>query len=193
LAFEVTQNELTLAKQIGWQVGRRWSAVEIEDLRSHLVLWLFEHPERVERFRTKENGKSQLGMALKSEALRYCTKEAAARQGKSIERNDFYSQEVVRRALPFMFEAGFETKVRQDPHTGKVLDRPFSTGDAQAIMADIKRAFTALPPQNQMVLELRYQDDLTIADVGKRLQISHQAIDQIVDKSIALMSQYLSR
>ena len=193
MAFEVTNAELTLAKQTGWQVGRRWSSVEIEDLRSHLVLWLFEHAEQVERFRGRENGKAQLAISLKREALRYCTKESAARQGKPVERDNFYSEDVVRNALPFLFEASFEMKLRQDPNTGKVLDRSFSTGDAQAIIADISRAYRALPPQNQMVLEMRYQEDLTLPEIGKRLEMTKQAIDQTVDKSISLMSQYLSR
>lgn len=193
MAFEVTNAELTLAKQIGWQVGRRWSAVEIDDLRQHLVLWIFEHAEQVERFRGRENGKAQLAISLKREALRYCTKESAARQGRSVERDNFYSEDVVRNAMPFMFEASFETHARQDPQTGKVLDRSFSTGDAQAIIADIKRAFQSLPPQNQMVLEMRYQEDMTMPEIGKRLEMTKQAIDQIVDKSISLMSQFLSR
>lgn len=193
MAFEATPSEIHLAKQTGWQVGRRWSSVEIEDLRQHLLLWLYEHGAQVERFRGRENGKAQLALSLKREALKYCTRESAARQGKLVERDNFYTPEVVERALPFLFEAGFEVKVRQDPHTGKVIDRPFSTGDAWAIVADIQRAFRALPAQNQLVLEMRYQEDMTLDDVGKRLEISKQAIDQTISKSVQLMSEYLSR
>lgn len=189
----ITNTELTLAKQIGWQVGRRWPSVEIEDLRSHLTLWLFEHTDQVERFRSREGGKAQLALSLKREALRYCTKEAAARQGKSVERDNFYTADVVERGLPFLFEAGFETSVRQDPNTGRVVERRFDSGDARAIISDLQRAFQSLPPQNQIVLEMRYREDLTLEDIGKRLGMAAKNILQNVNKSIQLMSDYLSR
>jgi RNA polymerase sigma factor (sigma-70 family) len=190
---EITNSDMQLAKQVGWQVGRRWPSIEIEDLRQHLILWLFEHVEQVSRFRERENGKAQLALSLKREALRYCTKESAERQGKSVERNDFYTEEVIERALPFLFQAGFEMRVRQDPNTGRAVDRQFDTGDARAIMSDLQRAYKSLPPQNAMVLELRYQEDLTLEDVGRRLEMSKQAIEQSVARSVSLMSQYLSR
>jgi len=193
LPFQANEHEIHLAKQIAWQVGRRWSMVNVEDLRQTLFLWLYEHPAVVERYRNNEHGRQQLALALKREALRVCTKETAARQGRNIERDNFYTEEVVRRALPFLFQAWPETKVEQDPNTGRNLSNPFDSGDALAIMADIKRAFKTLPPQDQMVLELRYQEDLTLADIGKRLALTRQAIDFIVDRSVELMSNYLSR
>lgn len=192
MQFEPTKQEITVAKQTAWQVGKRWSSVEIEDLRQHLLLWILEHPAQVERFRAQDSSGS-LAVSLRREALRYCTKETAARQGRPLERDRFYSEEVVRRALPFLFQEWPETNVRTDPQTGRSVDRPFNSGDALAIMSDIKSAFNKLPPQNQLVLELRFQEDLTLDDVGKRLELSHQAIEQTVNKSITFMSEVLSR
>jgi len=193
MSFSPTPQELSTARQMAWQVGRRWPSVELDDLRQHLLLWVLEHGEQVERFRTKENAHAALAISLKREALRYCTKESAARQGKSVDRDNFYTEEVVSRALPFLFQAWPETHVRENPTTGRAMDKPFNSGDALAIMADIQSAFRKLPPQTQMVLELRFREDLTLDEVGRRLEISNQAVDQTVAKAVKQMSESLSR
>jgi RNA polymerase sigma factor (sigma-70 family) len=193
MTFEPNSTELTVAKQVARQVGNRWSLVDNEDVQQELLLWICEHPTQCERWRELENGKAVLATSLRRIAVKYCAKETATRQGRSMERDNFYTPEVVARALPFLFEDWPVTKVRQDPQTGRPIERQFHSNDALAILADLQRAFNSLPPQNRLVLEMRFQEDLTIQQIGKRLGITHQSVDHALSKSFQLISEFLSR
>lgn len=192
MAVEVTDDELKTAAQVGWKVGKNWRSVEVEDLQSHLYLWLVEHPTQIERWRTEEFGKGKLIVALKREAMKYCAKETSIRTGQPLTRDNFYNEDMLTRALPFLFENWPETTVRQNPQNGRALDRPFEFSNALAIMADLSGAFGRLEHKDQQIIEWRFRDRLTLEDIGKRRHITKEGARQTVQRVIRRISDDLS-
>lgn len=192
MSLELTKAELDAAKHTAWRIGSKWAAVESEDLQSHLTLWMLKHYPKLEKWRDETRGKGALYVSLKHEALRYCTRETAARNGQPLDRNHFYNVEMLERAMPFVFEAWPETTVRQDPITGRVLDRPVNSGNAIAIMADISGAFYGLPKDMIEVLELRFRDGLTYEELSELKNVTNEGARHIVHRALKRLSDSLS-
>ena len=189
---ELTTEEMKTAKSVAYRIGSKWRSVEIDDVQSELYLWLVKHTAKVEAWRSDPHGKGKLYVSLKREALRYCTRESAAKSGQPTTRDQFYSEAMLERALPFMWEQWPETTVRQDPRSGKVLDRPFEFSNAIAIMADIKGAFYGLPADTQEVLSLRFRDGLNFDEIGAIRDISPQGARQLVMRSLKRLADSLA-
>ena len=191
MSLELTKAEMEAAKNTAWRIGSKWSAVENEDLESHLVLWMLKHIEKLGKWRAEPKGKGALYVSLKREALRYCTRETAARNGVPIDRPHFYNVAMLERAMPFVFEAWPETMVAQDPNNGRSLGRPFSSGDALAIMADISGAFYGLPREMIEVLELRFRDGLTFKEISEIKGVTQEGARYMVDRALKRLSDTL--
>lgn len=186
-----TEDELKSARSIAYKIGSKWASVEVEDVQSQLYLWLVKHPHKLEEWRSHEFGRGKLYVALKNEALKYCAKETAARSGQPLQRQGFYNVDMLHRALPFVFEAWPETTVRQDPKTGRIIDRPFAFNNAITIMADIKNAFNKLPAEGKEIIELYFADGLTYAEIGKAKGVTKEGARQMVARYVKRISDLL--
>lgn len=192
MTFELQVNELKLARDTARRIGSRWSQIEIEDLESVLVLWLFEHDKNVTRWRTEERGWGKLFVALKREALKYCTRETAAKVGQPLTRENFYNEAMLTRALPFLFEEWPQTAVRQNPHTGKPVDKPFEFNNALTIMADISGAFYGLTNDEREILEWRFRDGLTLDEIASLKNVTKEGASKMIDRCVKHLSDKLA-
>lgn len=186
-----TTEEMKSARAIAYKVGSKWASVDVDDVQSELYLWLVKHPAKLDEWRVDPHGRGKLFVALKNQALKYCTKETAARSGQPLKREGFYNEEMLFRALPFIFEAWPETTVRQDPKTGRVLDRPFEFSNAMTIMADIKSAYNGLPADSQNIIEMYFADGLTYAEIGAVRGVTKEGARQMVARCVKRISETL--
>jgi RNA polymerase sigma factor (sigma-70 family) len=188
----IETRELTLAGKIAQRIGSRWSAVEVEDLTSHLYLWLVEHSNQLANWRDQEGGEGKLYVSLRREAAKYCAKQQAAAVGRPIAADNFYTIELLNRALPYLFEETPETIVDIDPRTGQTLSVNTEFGNALAIMADIRGAFYGLNSEIRQVLEWRFQDGLTYEEIGELRNITKDGAKKAVDRAVSRLSDALS-
>ena len=187
----ILDDELVLAKRISISVGSKWSAVEIDDLTSELILWLYAHADTVRRYRTEEGGQGKLFVALRRTAGRYCVKAQEARTGGPLETDAPYSTAQIERAMPYIFEPIPETKVFEK--YGKPAGAyPTDGGKVRAILLDVSIAYDALPPEHKTVLTLRFRDGLTYTDIGALTGVSDVAARARVIRALERIRDYLS-
>lgn len=186
----ISEHELTLAKKVAYKTAQRWSYVEGDDLAQELILWLFENEKKVTDYRTEEGGEGKLFVALRREASKYCAKETRERTGQPFDYHAEYSIAQIERAMPFVFEDMPSQAVQVNPYTGEALS-PIGDGTAQAVMADMKGAYTDLPKEVQLVLAMRFRDGLTEAQIGELTGMSQQAAHNRVKRAVAKMRDAL--
>jgi DNA-directed RNA polymerase specialized sigma24 family protein len=187
----ILDDELVLAKRISISVGSKWSAVEIDDLTSELILWLYAHAGTVRRYRTEEGGQGKLFVALRRTAGRYCVKAQEARTGGPLETDAPYSTAQIERAMPYIFEPIPETTVFEK--YGKPAGAyPTDGGKVRAILLDVSIAYDALPPEHKTVLTLRFRDGLTYTDIGALTGVSDVAARARVIRALERTRDYLS-
>lgn len=179
----VLPNEMKLAEKVAWRVGSKWSAVEIDDLTSHLYLWLVENTRALERWRL-EASEGKLYVSLRREAAKFCAREQAARVGRPITENNFYNVGLVERALPFIFEDTPQTTVAQNPVTGQPVSVPSEYDVALNLLTDIRQTFHGLNPDVKEVLAWRFRDGLTFEEIGELKGITKDGGKKSVDRAV---------
>jgi DNA-directed RNA polymerase specialized sigma24 family protein len=177
-------SELKTAERVASRIGSKWSAVEVDDLTSHLYLWLVQNVAAVTRWRSEPAGEGKLYVSLRREAAKYCAREQAARVGQPISRVDFYTTERVKRALPYIFEETPETLVTENPVTGEPQFIPNEHGVAQSILADLRGSFYGLNREVQKVLAWRFRDGLSFEEIGELQNITKDGAKKQVDRAV---------
>lgn len=184
--------ELALADKVAARIGSKWSAVEVEDLNSFLYLWLAEHHKTLERWRTEPEGVGKLYVSLKREAAKYCAKEQAAAVGRPIHADNFYTVDLLHRALPYLFEDVPQTGARVNPQTGEPQHAGYDFDTAVTIMADIRGAYYGLNKEIQNTLALRYRDGLTFEEIGELKGLTKDGAAKQVQRALERLSNSLS-
>lgn len=184
----INERELTLARKVAYRVASKWSMVDVEDLASELILWLFEHEATVARYRFEEFGEPKLFVALRRTASKYCVKEQESRTGAPLFDDDPYTIGQVERGLPFIFEDIPQTVL---PEFGGESYKG-SPGMALVILTDLRGAFQDMPEQVRETLTLRFRDGLTFADMGRLTGISGEAAKKRVTRAVRRLRDRLS-
>lgn len=183
--MSITSIELAVADRVARRIGSKWSGVEIDDLNSHLYLWLCENTRALERWQSEKDGEGKLYVALRREAAKYSAKEQAERVGRPITTGNFYSAERLDRALPYIFEEIPQTVVIVNPVTGEPQGLPSSHNEAVTIITDVRSAFYGLNREVRQVLEWRYRDGLTYEEIGELKSLSKVGAKKQVDRAIS--------
>lgn len=191
MSIHLEPSELRTAERVAQRVGGKWSAVEVDDLTSHLYLWLVQNNKNVERWRNEDQGEGKLYVALRREAAKYSAKEQAQRVGRPITNGNFYTPDMLARALPFMFEETPQTMVAENPVTGVPATIPSEFGNAVAIFADIRGAFYGLNPDVRATLRLRFRDGLSFEEIGEIKGITKDGAKKQVDRGLQRLADAL--
>lgn len=192
MTIHLEPNELRLAEKVAGRIGSRWSAVEVDDLTSHLYLWLVTNVKAVERWRDEQSGEVKLYVSLRREAAKYSAREQAAKVGRPIGVGNFYTADLLDRALPFIFEDVPQTSVMENPVDGSVGAVPGEFDTAVTLLADIKGAFYGLNREVRQVLEWRYRDGLNFEEIGDLRNITKDGARKQVERAVSRLVDSLS-
>lgn len=192
MSIHLEPAELKTAERVAARIGSRWSAVEVDDLTSHLYLWLVTNLKAVQRWRGESEGEGKLYVSLRREAAKYAAREQAARVGRPIQAGNFYTPELLDRALPFVFEDTPQTTVTVNPATGQASPVPAESDLAVAIMADIRGAFYGLNREIRQVLEWRYRDGLNFEEIGELKRITKDGARKQVERAVSRLADALA-
>jgi DNA-directed RNA polymerase specialized sigma24 family protein len=192
MSLDLTSREMELAEKASRRIGSRWSAVEVEDLTSFLYLWLVEHHQTLTRWREEPYGDGKLYVTLKREAAKYCAGEQAARVGRPIHADNFYTVELLSRAMPYLFEDVAQTTITVDPRNGAPQKLEGNWNEAVTIMADIRGAYHGLHVHVRQVLALRFRDGLTYEEIGDLRGLTKDGALKQVQRALDRLSNALS-
>lgn len=188
----IVEKELAMARRIGYRIGSRWSAIEIEDVQSELVLWLFENAETVERYREEEGGEGKLYLALRRKAAKYCAREQAARSGAPIDHDAEYTIEQIERAMPFLFEDTPVSLAIEDPRSGAPIGNMQSEyGLGMAILMDLRGAFRDMPRSIQEILEMRFRAGLSYDEIAQVEGTVRRTAQRRVERALTRMRDHV--
>jgi len=191
MSLHLEPAELKLAEKVAARIGSRWSAVEIDDLTSHLYLWMLNNIRRVELWRA-EDGDGKLYVSLRSEAAKYSAKAQALSVGRPIAEGNFYTKQILERALPYIFEDIPQTMVLVHPVSGHAESYRGESGVAMNLIIDIRQAFHGLHKKLQEELEWRFRDGLTFREIGELRDITEDGAKKRIDKAVSRLADKLA-
>ena len=145
-----------------------------EDIQQELVIWLAEHYDRAERWRSEyseKHAERTLIRALRNAGDVYCRAEKAEWEGYSTEDEFFYSIPMVADLIQlyldgeWMIPNGLEL-------TRTSGGKPASEGgNLMTMVADVGRAYEALPPLDRELLYEVYGGRVPVADAIATLSL----------------------
>lgn len=191
--MKIEQSEMRLAEGIAKRASFKWSAVEREDLASHLYLWLAEHQGALENYRRQPGGEGALYVALSREARNYCVKEQQHRNGALLD-DDNYSQEEIKTALPLIFDQSNRplSSVAVHPHYGNAIEDIQDASLVTAVLADVSRCFSMLDKEQKAVLAMRYRDDLSAREIAEVLKVKRMTVYNRLNRAIKALQNKLN-
>lgn len=189
----ITEAELKLARRVAKRVGSRWSAVELEDLESELIVWLFENEKIVDRYRGEDGGEGKLFVALRRRAVKLSAREQSVRSGLPLDAGSRYSIQQIERGLPFIFEETPQTVLAENPVTGSVVGSasPESSTVALAILLDLRGAVEQLSEELREVVVLRFRDGMTYHDIAGLVGLTDNGARKRVRRALRSAQQFL--
>lgn len=194
MSTKITPSEMRVAERVGRRAASRWTAADPDDVTSHLYLWICQNTAPVDRWRNEPGGEAKLFVALRREAAKFCAREQQVQVGRPIRADNFYTVDMLTRALPFAFEDTPETLVQENPVTGQTNYSGGSEdfGNAAAILADIRGGLYGLNREIREVLELRFRDGLTLEEIGELAGMSKVGAKKRVDRALERLCDALS-
>ena len=170
----ILPEELNLASTVAKSFASKWKLIDVNDLESHLFLWLVENENKLIKWRN-ETGDGKLYVSLRREAGKYCSKETKHIANiDDLDNTNFYNLDMVYRALPFLFEYNInQAEMKNEP-----------TGLGHSIITDIVNVYHGLPKETKQLLMLRYRDGLTFQQISEAYDITNTAAEKRVERAV---------
>ena len=191
---EATEIATTVARQ----VHRRFHTYfDVADVRQECLLWVvrredkvknwLDHPKDSEEYKS---GVRFLGKTLNRHADRYCRRIKAQSLGYELRDEQYYTPIVLSELLPFVWEDVVAT-TRQDGEKVSGTGNPAEGGNYAIQLFDIRRALSKLDEMDRDVLEMKFYQQYTFAEIARELEVSNTTADRKVKGALRRLNNQL--
>ena len=188
--MDLTDEEMKIAASVARRQANKWSGVDVEDLTSEMYLWLVTKYKTVERYRTEVAGHAKLWKALNREAVRYCMKEQAYKNGehkltqKTTHRTYTFNQ--VKNALDYVWEYKdiITSTPRQNPQSELLIEYSTPIDSVIDLMIELETAISELTEVEQLLIEYRFREGKNFIEIGNLLGISKDSARMKINRLI---------
>lgn len=169
---------------------------DMNDVKQEMLTWVLKHEKKVRSWIEAEDeeerkiGAKQLGKTLRRQAEKYCRKAKAQMVGYHLEDEAYYPAVGLPNLLPYVW--GDVEKVQQ------IAEQRVSGGGSPAEggnfliqLFDIRSALDKLDPQDRMLLQMKYFEDMTFAQIAEVLDISDTTAHRKHDGALRRISETL--
>jgi len=180
-----------IAKTVARQVHKKYHTYfDVADVRQECLVWVLrreskvkewlDHPQDTEDYRT---GVKYLAKTLQRHADKYCRRAKAQAAGYELRDEAFYSAEVLGELLPFVWSDSVPT---QDPTKAKVSGggNPSEGGNYIISIFDVRKALAKLEPDDQLILQMKFQEQLSFEDIAESLHISRSSSERRIKSAL---------
>lgn len=175
--------------------------IDFDDLKQSACEYAVRRKRKVKEYLDREDkqerrqGETALITMLRRHCERVARKEKAHAIGYRIEDEYFYRPAVVENLIKVWGSGDTDLagQVFDSADMGqKRRTKVASEGnDLLAMIADIEAAMKSLDPRTYGILYLRLVDGMTLADIAKEWEVSPQRVDQIAQRGIRKVIEYL--
>ena len=150
---------------------------DVDDLRQDLLVWILKREDKVQEWLVHENeegykvGIRMLARALQRQADKYCRNKKAQALGYQLEDEAYYSPIVLSELLPFVWADVVDTRDGSQPRVSGG-GNPAEGGTYIIQLFDVRRALSKLDPNDKLVLQMKFYEQMTFADIANTLEIS---------------------
>ena len=162
-----------------------------EDIQSEIYAFAWKNRASFERYLMEEDDEKRswnhMVSSLKRAGEREARRQRAIALGYDHQDEYFYDRDLI---TDLIFSVGNEGS--QPMMADELEDRRSTTPMAErgnwfAMLTDVRRCLDGLDAKDRAILLMRFADELSAADVGRQFDISRQAVDDRVERSLTKM------
>ena len=168
-----------VASQVARVVHRKYSVYfDVSDLRQELLVWVWRREDKVKQWldhnqepEDYKGGVRQLGKTLTRQADKYCRRLKAQKLGYELRDEQYYDPITLSELLPFVWGDVVET-TKLDGEKVSGAGNPAEGGNYVIQLFDVRHALSKIDEMDRDVLELKYEQNLTFAEIAEVLEVS---------------------
>ena len=192
-------NEVT--SSIAWNISKKYHRfVEIEDVRQTMNEYAWKRRDKVAEYLIRE-GEAEKKMGYKAFTTfmrrageRYARKEKSKSLGYELGDEYFYKLVMIETLIKVALsgESYMAGQVLDpDIHGVKAKKQASEGNNLLAMVADVDRVMKKLDLRTYNIIKSKYGFDMSLAEIAKEWDISPQRVEQIVNRGLRQISEYL--
>ena len=192
-------NEIT--STIAWGISKRYHRfVELEDVKQAMNEYAWKRKDKVSEYLIREDaiekkqGYKAFSTFIRRAGERYARKEKARALGYELGDEYFYRLAMIETLIKVLGsdDAHLSNQVLDPEFHGVKAKKQASEGNnLLAMLADVDRAMRKLDLRTYQILNSKYCKDESLAEVAKEWDISPQRVEQIINKGLRDITEYL--
>ena len=187
-----------VASQVARIVHRKYQTYfDVADVRQELLTWIWRREDKVREWLSPDQtpeeykgGIRQLGKTLTRQADKYCRRLKAQKLGYELRDEQYYDPITLSEMLPFVWEDVVNTTDATKPRVSGG-GNPAEGGNYVIQLFDIRRALSKLDPQDRLVLQMKFFEQLTFTEIANTLGVSDTTAHRKVDGALRRLNNHL--
>lgn len=182
------------------QVHRRYAVYfDAADVQQELLEWCLKHERKVKEWLNpdleapdrKANIK-QLSKSLTREADKYCRSRKAKACGYETRDEVFYTATMLEELIKHMDELeNMSSSTSGNVRVSNGGGDPATANNYLASIIDVRDAMSKLDPVDQMLLDMKYRENLTLGQIAAVVELSDTTISRRIHNALRRMSNLL--
>jgi len=192
-------NEIT--SSIAWGLSKKYHRfAEFEDIKQAMNEYAWKRKDKVSEYLLRDDeverkmGYKAFSTFMRRAGERYARKEKARALGYELGDEYFYRLVMIETLIKVLGseDAQLTNQVMDPDIHGVRAKRQASEGNnLLAMLSDVDRAMKKLDLRTHSILNSKYSSDLSLAEIAKEWDISPQRVEQIINKGLRDISEYL--
>ena len=187
-----------IAATVARQIHNRYAVYfEASDVKQELIIWALKRPHKIKEWLDPEQepadrkgGIRQCAKAMQREADKYCRSRKAKAVGYETRDEAFYNIGIIEELIAHMNEANEQQATQQIRVSGGGGD-PATGGNFLISLIDVRSAMDKLDPDDSLILEMRYQENMTLGQIATVFDLSDTTIHRRINGSLKRMVKVL--
>ena len=187
-----------IASQVARIVHRKYQTYfDVSDVRQELLTWVWRREDKVKQWLSPDQspeeykgGVRQLGKTLTRQADKYCRRLKAQKLGYELRDEQYYDPITLSEMLPFVWEDVVNTTDSTKPRVSGG-GNPAEGGNYVIQLFDIRRALAKLDPQDRLMLQMKFFEQLTFSEIATSLGVSDTTAHRKVDGALRRLNNNL--
>ena len=155
---------------------RKYSMVELEDIKQSLYKWFLEHPNKLNEWESigEKDAKNLIYRSLRNDAFDYCLEWKAKSTGYETSDVFFYEADIIEALLPSVLRGEFGVSHKLNLIGPTKPPAPAEGGNMMVMMIEIDKAYRKLNTEDRTVLFYRYAESMDYGDIATEMDLGSE-------------------
>ena len=200
MSDEWVQEAIEISATVSRQVHRRYHVYfDQADVQQELVEWCLKHERKIKEWinpeheiQDRKSGIKQLAKSLNREADKYCRDRKAKSCGYETRDEVFYTTGMLEELIAHMDE--IEIMAQNQSGNARVSaggGDPATGNNYLASILDVKVALEKLDPMDQILIDYKFRENLTLGQIAVLVDLSDTTISRRIHNALRKMTQFL--